>query len=153
MIQFTRATATHVDFIKLVQLLDADLKIRDGDDHDFYHQFNGIENLPYVVLAYKDDVVIACGALKEYNTQTFEIKRMYVSESQRGRGVASELLEELEAWSMERGVYKCVLETGINQPEAIGLYRKNHYVQIENYGQYKGVDASLCFEKILVQTI
>ena len=59
------------------------------------------------------------------------------------------VLSDLESWAKELGFVKCVLETGINQPEAIALYKKCGYSIIENYGQYKGVENSLCFEKIL----
>lgn len=149
MTSFIRTTATHSDFIKLVQLLDADLKIRDGEDHDFYQQFNSIEHLNYVLLAYIKDEVVGCAALKKYNAQTFEIKRMYVLETHRGKGIASDLLKNLEKWSQELKIFNCVLETGIKQPEAIALYRKNKYVQIDNYGQYAGLQASLCFQKKL----
>jgi len=149
MIQFIRTTATHPDFITLVQLLDADLKIRDGEDHEFYHQFNGMEGLDHVVLSYMDNKLVGCGALKRYDEQAFEVKRMYVLESFRGKGIASQLLKQLEEWSKELDIYTCLLETGVNQPEAIGLYRKNKYVQISNYGQYAGVKTSLCFRKNL----
>lgn len=44
---------------------------------------------------------------------------------------------------------KCVLETGIRQPEAIALYKRSGYVQIPNYGQYLNVENSVCFEKVL----
>ncbi|PCH72897.1 MAG: GNAT family N-acetyltransferase [Flavobacteriaceae bacterium] len=149
MIQFIRTTASHSDFIKLVHLLDADLKIRDGKDHDFYHQFNSIEQLEYVLITYLENEAIGCAALKKHDTAIFEIKRMYVLEKQRGKGIASKLLIQLETWSKELGIYKCVLETGINQPEAIGLYRKNAYIQIDNYHPYEGIPHSLCFEKQL----
>ena len=44
---------------------------------------------------------------------------------------------------------KCILETGHKQPEAIKLYTKNLYTVIPNYGQYEGVELSVCFEKVL----
>jgi hypothetical protein len=58
-------------------------------------------------------------------------------------------LNELEKWAMELNNKKCVLETGYRQPEAIALYKKNGYTQTPNYGQYVGMDNSLCFEKVL----
>ncbi|WP_407644578.1 hypothetical protein [Croceimicrobium hydrocarbonivorans] len=42
-----------------------------------------------------------------------------------------------------------ILETGINQPEAIRLYEKNGYQRIPNYPPYEGVETSYCFEKVL----
>lgn len=79
-----------------------------------------------------------------------EVKRMFVSPDQRGKGIASIVLVELEKWAAELKYNKCILETGIRQPEAISLYKKNNYKLIENYGQYINVTSSVCFEKELV---
>ena len=144
-----RTNSENKDFIELVKLLDADLAIKDGKDHSFYHQFNKIENIKYVVLAYLSDEVVGCGAIKEYETGVMEIKRMFVHPSHRGNGIATQVLFELEKWSAELGFHKCILETGINQPDAIRLYRKNNYQLISNYGQYGGLENSFCFEKKL----
>ena len=149
MVTIKRSNSKNFDFIKLVKLLDAALKIRDGDDHDFYAQFNGIENLPYVILAYLDNTPIGCGAIKEYNATTMEVKRMYVAPSKRGKGIASKILKELEKWALEQNYSSCILETGLRQPEAIALYKKNGYLSIPNYGQYKTIANSVCFLKKL----
>lgn len=142
-----RTDSSNPDFVALVQLLDAELAIRDGDDHAFYHQFNKIYHIRHVVLVVEDGRPVACGAFKEFAPDTVEIKRMFTLPEARGRGIAARILAELEAWAAELSYKKCVLETGINQPEAIALYRKCAYRQIPNYGQYAGVDTSLCFEK------
>jgi GNAT superfamily N-acetyltransferase len=73
---------------------------------------------------------------------------MFVSTSGRGRGIATGILTELEKWAHELSFGKCILETGKKQPEAIGLYKKNGYTLIPNYGQYEGIENSLCFEKV-----
>ena len=74
---------------------------------------------------------------------------MFVPESHRNKGIASEILQALEIWSKELGYKKCILETGKKQPEAIRLYEKNQYVIIPNYGPYENVENSICFEKEL----
>ena len=74
---------------------------------------------------------------------------MYTLPQQRGKGYASIILNELEVWATELGFTSAVLETGVKQPEAIALYKKNGYNRIDNYGQYAGVENSLCFEKEL----
>lgn len=142
-----RTTATNPDFVALVSQLDAELAIRDGDDHDFYHQFNGLEHIKYVVLVYENDIAIGCGAIKKFTDTSIEVKRMFVDLEHRGKGVAVSILNELEAWAKELGYKFCILETGINQPEAIRLYTKTGYKSIENYGQYAGVSTSYCFQK------
>jgi putative acetyltransferase len=131
----------------LVKLLDADLAIRDGEDHSFYSQYNKISNINHVVVAYESGEPIACGAIKEYSAESMEVKRMYTMPDSRGKGIATVILQELESWTRELGYKSCVLETGKKQPEAIELYKKNGYKIIPNYGQYAGVENSVCFEK------
>lgn len=149
MINIVRTNSDHPHFRALVELLDADLAIRDGEDHPFYAQFNKIDKIKYVVLAYENEKPLGCGAIKEYEAGTMEIKRMYVAPEGRNKGIASKILGHLESWAAELSYAKCILETGIMQPEAIGLYKKNGYKLIPNYGQYAGVQNSLCFEKQL----
>lgn len=144
-----RIDSSDVDFQNLVKLLDADLAVRDGDDHAFYHQFNTIDSLKNCVVAYLDGEAVACGAFKPFSEDSVEVKRMYTDSQKRNLGLASRVLHELEVWAKELGYVKCVLETGIQQPEAIALYEKNGYTRIPNYGQYIGIENSVCFEKIL----
>lgn len=145
-----RTNSDHADFRELVTELDKDLRIRDGEEHAFFAQFNKIDQIRHVVLAYLDDAAVACGAIKPYDEQTMEIKRMFVAPDHRGRGIAGQVLKELELWTLELQYSTCILETGIKQPEAIRLYQKSGYKTIPNYGQYAGVASSVCFEKKLM---
>ncbi|MFA6276098.1 MAG: GNAT family N-acetyltransferase [Pedobacter sp.] len=149
MINCIRATSENKDFQKLVAELDADLKIRDGEDHSFYAQFNKIDAIKYAVVAYENGIAVGCGAIKAHTPGTMEVKRMFVSPTKRGLGIASTILNELEIWAKELQIKKCVLETGNKQPEAIALYLKSGYQITPNYGQYEGVENSVCFEKVL----
>jgi len=149
MIRLKRTDPDNQDFIELVKYLDADLAKRDGDDHSFYNQFNKVGKIKYVVVAYENDSPIGCGAIKEYSANTLEIKRMYTMPEWRGKGIATKILAELELWALELSFEKCILETGKRQPEAIGLYKKNGYKIIPNYGQYSEIENSQCFEKEL----
>jgi GNAT superfamily N-acetyltransferase len=72
---------------------------------------------------------------------------MYVLPEQRGKGIAHQILNELEKWAKELGYADCILETGKKQIEAIGLYQKAGYLIIRNYGQYQGVEYSVCMQK------
>lgn len=148
-IQLKRTHSEDSDFQLLVRELDLDLRIRDGDEHAFFAQFNKTASIKYVVVAYFNEEAIGCGAIKQYDEYTMEIKRMYVVPKYRGNGVASGVLSDLEKWSQELNFNRCILETGIKQPEAIGLYQKSGYAPIPNYGQYADVESSVCFEKIL----
>ncbi len=150
MYTFKRTNSNDSAFQNLVMALDKDLAIRDGADHSFYAQFNKIAQIKYVIVIYEEEMAVACGAIKEYEERVMEIKRMFVLPQKRGKGIASLVLKELETWAKELGYKKCMLETGIRQPEAISLYKKNNYIIIKNYGQYSGVTNSICFEKELV---
>ncbi len=149
MIKIVRTNSEHKDFKSLVKDLDAYLAITDGDEHAFYDQFNGIENLDHVVLAYENDNAVGCGAFKTFDDSSVEIKRMYTIPKCRGKGIASEIINNLELWASERSYEYCILETGKRQVEAVKFYLKKNYKNIANYGQYVGMANSLCFKKRL----
>lgn len=153
MIKLIRTDSDNPDFIELVKFLDADLAKRDGDEHAFYDQFNKITHIKYAVVAFTEGVAVSCGAIKEFEPKAMEVKRMYTLPQHRGKGLARIVLTELENWAREMSYTRCVLETGKKQPEAIELYKKSEYNIIPNYGQYVGIENSVCFEKKLIQTI
>lgn len=148
-----RTNSKNFDSQNLVKELDKDLAIRDGEEHDFFSQFNTIDNIRYVIVAYENDIAVGCGAIKNFDENTMEIKRMFVAVDKRGKGIASLVLEELEKWTKELNFSKCILETEVKQPEAIHLYKKNGYKTIPNYGQYAHVKSSICFEKEMNEVI
>jgi putative acetyltransferase len=88
-------------------------------------------------------------ALVDNGDGTAEIKRMFVAEQQRGRGVAAALLAGVEAVAAASSVSLIRLETGPQQPDAIALYEKHGYEHIAAFGQYIGDDSSVCMEKRL----
>lgn len=147
MIELRRTDSNSPDFQELVTKLDDELRIRDGADHPFYAQFNKLDAIRHVVVAYMDNVAVGCGAFRQYSVETVEIKRMFVRPVFRGQGIALLVLSNLESWASEQDYTQCVLETGYNQPEAIALYNKAGYHQIPNYGPYAGVATSICFGK------
>ena len=150
MIHCVKTNSGHEDFRKLVKELDADLSVRDGEDHSFYDQFNQINNIKYAIVAYDHESPVGCGAIKEYSADSMEVKRMYVLPDRRGQGIGSIILNELEQWAIGLNCRRCLLETGKRQPEAIELYKKNGYRIIPNFGQYEKVDNSICFEKVFL---
>ena len=149
MITLQRTDSGNPDFVSLVKLLDAYLAECDGEDHAFYDQFNKIAHIRQVVLAYEEGRALGCGAIKEFSPDAMEVKRMYVRPEGRQKGIATRILDELERWAKELGYSRTVLETGSRQTEAIELYTRGGYARIPNYGQYAGIDNSLCFEKKL----
>lgn len=145
-----RTDSDNADFRTLVALLDRDLAVRDGDDHTFYAQFNKVDTIKVVVIAYQNGASVGCGAIKPFSATEAEVKRMFVHPDYRKQGIAAKVLNELESWATKLGFTACVLETGKKQPEAIALYQKAGYHFIPNYGQYIGVDNSVCMTKPLI---
>ena len=93
-IKIIRTDSDNPDFVKLVKFLDADLAERDGNDHSFYSQFNKIDKIKYVAVAYENDQAIGCGAIKEFAPGVMEVKRMYTLPECRGKGIAAMVLAE-----------------------------------------------------------
>lgn len=149
MTDILRTDSSNIDFQELVKLLDADLRIKDGDDHTFYSQFNKLDKINHVILVLNENIPVGCGAFKHYSDQAVEIKRMFVHPDSRGQGIAQKILKELEKWATEIGYQTCVLETGQKQLDAIQLYLKTGYKRIPNYGQYEGIENSICMQKEL----
>lgn len=145
-----RTSANDPDFRQLVELLDKDLWRRYPDTQDFFTPFNVIKEDGKVVVAYVDGSPAGCGCFRGMDDRkTVEIKRMYVKDEVRGKGIGKRIVGELEAWALEEGKTRAVLETGRNQPEAVALYKKLGYEETERYGPYVDSEASICMGKTL----
>ena len=142
-LELIRTDSANKDFTELVSLLDADLKIRDGEDHAFYAQYNKTDKIKHVIVAYQNGFPVGCGAIKAYLLEVAEVKRMFVRPEFRGQGIAGRILKELESWAPELSFQQLILETGKAQPEAIALYLKSGYEIMPNFGQYENVENSV----------
>ncbi len=140
------------DARRLIDALDEHLSSRYSPDQRFgpnlkpQHLAAGLGTF---VVARADRRAIGCGALRKLDETTAEVKRMYVERELRGRGVAKEILDHLEGFARDLGVRRLVLETGIYQAEAIGLYRRAGYTPTRCWGEYAESLTSVCFEKNL----
>lgn len=143
-----RTDCYNPDFDKMIALLDDTLNRLNGVEvQEFFHHFNVIRDIDTVVLAYSGGSVVGCGCFKKYDDSLAEVKRMFVVPEMRGQGVAGAILNELETWAAELGYKGMVLETGDFLVEAQGLYKKHGFVVTENWGQYIGVENSVCMAK------
>lgn len=147
--QLTRTDSRDTYFCQLAAALEEELKLRDGEAADERALINEIGYLPFVMVATVNDNPIACGAFHMLATDRVELKRMYVVPGFRRRNAATALLAALEQWAIELGFHRALLETGLNQPEAIAFYQRNGYKQIPLFGAYTNNENSICFEKIL----
>jgi putative acetyltransferase len=140
------------DARRLVQALDAHLAGRYSPEQRFGPNLKAAHvetGRGTFVIARVDGVAVGCGALRRMDGTTSEVKRMYVEPEWRGRGVAEAVLEHLEGAARTLGSSRLVLETGTYQAEAIGLYRRAGFRQIDCFGESAGAPTSLCFEKLM----
>ena len=136
-----REDARNTDAVRLLDAMCAELSAR-------YHRPPSPFVLEEVlVVARLDGVPVGCGALRQIDVTTVEVKRLYVVPTARRRGIARQVLAELEWVATELGNEKVILETGILQPEALSLYGSAGYWRTENYGRYAGNPEACCFEK------
>ena len=142
-------TSDDTQFIELISALDGELNEKYGTQQKQYNEFNKLDYNSNVMIALDNGSPVGCGCFKVIDSETVEVKRMFVKLAYRGTGVAKSILLALHQLAIEKGFKKSVLETGIKQPEAIAFYVKNGYSKIENYGQYVGHTNSVCMMKIL----
>jgi putative acetyltransferase len=102
------------------------------------------------LVVYRGDVPVGCGAVRLLDAETGELKRMYVSPAERGRGLGRLLVVELEAEARALGARRLVLETGTRQQAALALYHAAGFRRIPLYGEYLlSPDTSVCLGKEL----
>ena len=148
-VKFIRTTSENADFRKLINALDEDLYQRNGEAQLQYRQYNQVDSIDHVVVIYFEGKPVGCGCYKRFDDETVEMKRMFVRPEMRGKQLAARMLQELEIWAIEEGNNAAVLETGRRQVEAVRLYTIAGYSLTENYGQYIGMEESICYRKEL----
>ncbi|MES2865132.1 MAG: GNAT family N-acetyltransferase [Bacteroidota bacterium] len=142
-----RTNSDNPDFKKLSALFDDYLVDIDGDERDFFAFYNNVQ-LDHVLVVYENSEAVGCGAFKEFDENTAEIKRMFVHPTHRNKGIAKLVLNELENWANDFGFTSYILETSPKLTSAIALYQKTGYEFIPNYKQYVDVENSVCMKKV-----
>ncbi|MFJ6073918.1 GNAT family N-acetyltransferase [Streptomyces sp. NPDC093065] len=154
-----RVPFDHPDAVKLNDEVQAEYDVRYGDGGDAT-QLDPSDFAPpnglYLVAYDENDVPVASGgwrcqdANEEGNLDgDAELKRMFVIEQARGRGLARRILAALEEDARAAGRTRMVLETGTKQPEAVALYASSGYVPCDKFGYYRFYEDSLCYAKAL----
>lgn len=141
-----KTNSENSDFKNLSALFDEYLVDIDGDEREFFAHYNNVQ-FDHVLVVYENGQALGCGAFKKYDEVTAEIKRMFVLPEARGKGIANKILNEIESWAIEQGFAHFILETSPKLHHAIALYTKMGYQFIPNYGQYIGVENSVCMKK------
>ncbi|GAB2754855.1 GNAT family N-acetyltransferase [Streptomyces bullii] len=154
-----RVSFDHPDAVKLNDRVQAEYHVRYGDGGDAtlldpsdFEPPNGL----YLLVYDENDSPVASGGWRAQDANgagnrdgDAELKRMYVIEEMRGRGLARRVLAALEEDARTAGRIRMVLETGTKQPEAIALYTSSGYEPCEKFGYYRFHEASRCFAKAL----
>ena len=148
-IKIIHTDSRNKDFIKLIKLLDDDLNGQYGELQKQYDKHNKVDYINDVVIIYDDEVPVAGGGFKEHDSESVEMKRVFVKKENRRQGLSKKVINELEKLVQAKGYKYAVLETGKKQIEAINLYKSSGYEMIENYGPYVGYENSICMKKDL----
>lgn len=106
------------------------------------------ESVTFLVARW-EGIAVGCGAIKFFEEDYAEVKRMYVTPQYRGKGVAQALIKHLERLSLENGFYILRLETGVHQNDAVRLYEQAGFSRCPPFGKYLDDGVSLCYEKVL----
>lgn len=148
---FKRTDGKNKDFIENCRLLDMDLDRRVGKKikRDKYKQFNLLDEIQHAIVVYENDTVVGGGAIRKYDDENIELKRVFVHPEYQGRGIGSRLVALLIEWAMELGYKRMVLETGELLAESCAVYNKLGFKIIPNYGPYVNMPESLCMAKDL----
>lgn len=136
------------DAIPLIEALSADLATRFGSDgRGGLAGWDAVADRSLFALARLDGVAVGCGAVRPFDGEVAEIKRMYAVPG--GSGVGAAILSFLEAGARRLGYRQVLLETRWANDRAVAFYRRHGYRLVPNYGPYQGRAKSACFGKIL----
>ena len=138
------------DVISLIDALDAYQGALYPPESNYHLSVAELKqaNVLFTVVRDDDGTALACGAVVLLDGYG-ELKRMYVSPAQRGRGIAMTIIEFLEHEARRRECTNLRLETGIHQAEAISLYGRAGYERCARYGDYPEDPLSVFMEKTI----
>jgi putative acetyltransferase len=149
MLTVKRTNGNDTDLKELIMQLDKFLWSVYNEGMEYFGRFNYVDEDHRAIVVYNNTVPVGCGCLREIDSETTEVKRMFVLSSERKQGVAGLVLDELEKWAKELEYKKVILETGDRLTAAIHLYQKHQYKITDNYGPYVGIKESICMKKII----
>ena len=149
--RFVYTDGSSLDFMELCHELDDFLNELVGGEENRaeYILYNQLDDIHNVIVAYDDDIPVGSVSFKKYDDECAEVKRVFVKEEYRNKGIANELMELLENTAREQGYRYLILESGAPLVAAMALYRKIGYKVISNYGQYRDMPDSICMKKEL----
>jgi len=150
-VRFVYTDGSNSDFIELCHGLDNYLNELVGGEENRakYIPYNQLEDIHDVIVSYDGNIPVGCASFKKYDDECAEVKRVFIRQEYRGKGISNNLMELLESAAKEQGYRYPILESGELLVAAMALYRKIGYKVISNYGQYKDMPGSVCMKKKL----
>ena len=151
MTEFVRTDGKNKDFIENCRLLDLDLDRRVGRQikREKYRKYNQLDEIQEAIVVYADGKAAGGGAIRKYDDETVELKRVFVHNEYQGRGIGTRLVSLLMEWAAQLGYRRMILETGELLSESCAVYKKLGFKVIPNYGPYVNMPESLCMAKDL----
>ena len=147
--KFIQTNEKDEDFVSLVNELDDEYFELFGEIAFKYRSINALTSEHHVIIAYKNEDPVACGSFRMFSKDTVELKRFFVRKEHRRNGLASAILNRLEELAKKKGFNFVVLETGVDMPNAISLYKKHNYWITDNFEDFIGDDIVVCMKKEL----
>ncbi len=151
LIEFKRTDGKNKDFVENCRLLDMDLDRRVGKKikREKYEKYNQLDEIQEAIVVYNDNKAVGGGAIRRYNNEDIELKRVFVHTKYQGQGIGTKLVSLLIEWAAELGYKRIILETGELLEESCYVYKKLGFKVIPNYGPYVDMPESLCMARDL----
>ena len=146
---YVRTDGKNEDFIENCRLLDMDLDRRVGRQikREKYQKFNQLDEIREAIVVYDHGRAVGGGAIRRYDDENIELKRVFVHNEYQGQGIGSTLVSLLIEWAAELGYRRMILETGELLAESCAVYKKLGFAVIPNYGPYADMPESLCMAR------
>lgn len=146
---YVRTDGKNEDFIENCRLLDMDLDRRVGRQikREKYQKFNQLDEIREAIVVYDHGRAVGGGAIRRYDDENIELKRVFVHNEYQGQGIGSRLVSLLIEWAAELGYRRMILETGELLAESCAVYKKLGFAVIPNYGSYADMPESLCMAR------
>ena len=135
---FVRTDGNNRDFVENCRLLDADLDRRVGKiiAREPYKKYNLLDEIQEAIVVYDGQKAVGGGAIRRYDDENVELKRVFIHSEYQGQGLGSRLVSLLMEWAAELGYKRMILETGERLVESCAVYKKLGFRVIPNYGPY-----------------
>ena len=115
-----------------------------GEDQVYYTRYNESEDIEKVWVVFSDNLPVGCIAYRRKADGTGEVKRLYIKEENRGKGISKELLKMMEYHAKEQGCHTLFLDTRITLEPAVSLYRSYGFHIVFQQGLYIQMKKEIC---------